>query len=169
MLRVLVDDHDLTTRLDHATQVGHRRLHVNRVLQRLGSESAIESSWPKRERGERALTAFDPFGNKMEHRRRQIEGRESRLRKAFLQNARESAFAAAGVERAAAVQIAEELDQQLNMIDPRVDGRGKILLVLGRFVEMFDDFAQIRRRRLPLPECAHQARVRKMGRPALFS
>jgi hypothetical protein len=45
------------------------------------------------------------------------------------------AFAAPNVRHALAAQIAKESQNQLDVIDPRIDPRGKMLFIRGGFLE----------------------------------
>ena len=59
-------------------------------------------------------------------------------------------------------------DDQLNVVNPRIDGRRKMLFVRGSFVEVLNNLLQ--RDGVPLrliPE--HQPRVKKIGRPVLLA
>ena len=53
----------------------------------------------------------------------------------LLEDAREAALAAAYVQHAPAAQIAQVFADQLDVIDARIDGGGKMLLVARGFVE----------------------------------
>ena len=84
------------------------------------------------------------------------------------EHARKAPLAASGIQNTLAAQIAEVFENQLNVIDPRIDGRWKILFIGRCFIEVLDDIAQWNRRRLwLLPE--HQPRVRKIGSPVLLA
>src|ERR1022692_4956640 len=64
-----------------------------------------------------------------------IEAPEFRARLLFLEHAREATLAAAHVQHAAAGEIAQMIADQLDVIDARIDGGGKMLLVARGFVE----------------------------------
>ena len=95
-----------------------------------------------------------------------------------MKDAREAALAAADVEDAPAGQIAEVIANQLDVIDARIDGGGKVLFVARGFVERgLDAGAQLGgelRARLSGKErfqfnATPYARVRKIGRPSFLS
>ena len=96
----------------------------------------------------------------------------------LVEDAREAAFAAADVEHAFAGEIAEVLADQLDVIDPRIDGGGEMLFVARGFVERrLDAGAQLggelRGRRGFAEQTSRRqsityARVRKIGRPSLL-
>ena len=98
----------------------------------------------------------------------QIEPDDRRLWITLGQHAREPALAASHIQHALAVEVAEIIQDKLDVVNPRIDGGREILFVGGRFVEVLDDLTQGNVRQLyPLPK--HQPRVRKIGSPVLLA
>src|SRR5437762_2578356 len=77
--------------------------------------------------------------HKAQHGLGEVETADSCLWMPVVQHPSEPAFAATYVNHALPGEIAEVVEDQLYMIDTRVYGGWKVLLVGGRLVEMLND------------------------------
>jgi len=67
----------------------------------------------------------------------------------ILEHAREPALPASHVQNSPAGQIAEVIENQLDVVNAGIDGGREIFLVRGGVVEVLDDFLKRRRGGLP--------------------
>ena len=74
-------------------------------------------------------------GNEPQHLLGDVESPDLRAGLLLLEDPREAAFSAAHIQYALPPQIAQVIADQLYVVDARIDGRGKVLLVARRFVE----------------------------------
>jgi len=167
----LSDDYDAAAGGDDAADLGDGALDIDGVFEGFGGVSGVESAIAERQVGEGTGARLDGGRGEPEHGLGEIQPGDLGTRMALGEHAGEPALAAAGVENALPGQVAEELQDQLDVVDARVDGGGEMLLVARGLLEgVADPPAQIRAQGLGLflpPKEVH-ARVRKMGRPVLF-
>src|SRR5262249_5589542 len=82
-----------------------------------------------------ALPRLDLFRRVAQHLGRDIQPPNFSLRVPLLQNAPKPPLPTANIEDALAMEIPEETQQELNVINPRVDAGGKMFFVGGVPVE----------------------------------
>lgn len=85
---------------------------------------------------------MDTFGDEAEHGFRKVEGDDVGGGVAFEEDTVEAAFAGTDVEDAAMVEVAEGIEQKLDVVDARVDGGGEVLLIACGFIEGTADLAE---------------------------
>src|SRR3954463_7023318 len=88
----------------------------------------------------RSRTGQDCFRDKPQHGLCQVKPYDLRARMLVLQESRKSALSAPNIDSPPAGKIAEIFKDQLNVVNPRVDGGREMLLVSGRFIEASPDF-----------------------------
>ncbi len=93
-------------------------------------------------------------GDELEHRLGEVQAPDFGGGVALGEDAGEAALAAADVEDAAARQVAEEFEDELDVVDAGIDGGGEVLLVARGFLEGSADAAAQIRRQLGLATCA---------------
>ena len=121
---------------------------------------------------------MDSLGHEAQHRFGDVEPPQFGLRFLLAKHTREAALAAAHIEHPLPAQRAEVFANQLDVVNARIDGGGKMLLVARGFIERgLDPGAQLRGElragfsgKEPLPvQCQAYARVRKIGSPTFWS
>src|ERR1051326_7775302 len=129
MLRILVDDRDPASRLDDPADLAYRGVDLHRMLERLGGVSGVKPAVLERQRGHGTGSRMDSRRYELQHLFRDVQAPDFRAGVLLLEDARKAALAAAYVEGALARQVAEVLEQQLDVIDTRIDGGRKMLFV----------------------------------------
>src|SRR5206468_3629813 len=100
----------------------------------------------KRERRHRSGARMNACRDVLQHLLGDIESPHLRFRIALFEDAGEATLPAADIERALSGEIAQMIEQQLDVIDPRVDSAREVLLISRRLVERLPDtLFQLRR------------------------
>src|ERR1035437_7036916 len=142
---VLIDNRDAPAGLYHAADFAYRLCDLHRMFQALGGVGAVEEAILEGQFGHGAGAGVNPGGDIAQHFLGDVQAPQFGARFLFLEDARETALAAAHVQHPPAGQIAQMIVDQLDVIDARIDGRRKVLLVARGFVERgLDAGAQLR-------------------------
>lgn len=157
---VLVDDDDPAAGLDNSADFANGALDVDCMLERFRGVGEVEAVVRERKRGQGCGGSLDTLGDMAQHSGGNVDAEGFHVWVDFAEDARESALTAAGVENTTMVAVAKVAENELNVIDTRIDGGRKMLFVAGRFVEGLADAS------LELRSQFHGL-VRNNGRPTL--
>jgi len=111
------------------------RTDLDGVLQALGGIGAVEIAILEGQFGHGTGARVDPRRDVAQHLLADVQAPQFGLRLLLLEDARETALAAAHVQHAPAGKIAEMLLDQLDVIDAGIDGGGEMLLVVRGLLE----------------------------------
>src|SRR5437879_1704608 len=121
MRGILVDDRDPPARLNHAADLAHRHVDLDRVLERLGGVRRVEPAVLERQRRHRSGAGAYTFRDMLQHLLGNIESPDLGLRISLFEDARESALPAAYVERPLPGEVAQMIQQQFDVAYARID------------------------------------------------
>ncbi len=179
MFGVLVDDDQTSPGFQHAAHLSDRDVDCDGVFQRFRGVDAIERIGGEGKVSHRAGAWGDALRHKVQHGFGEIEGDYGRLGVPVMEDSGEAAFAAAVVQNSAAGLDSEPIQNQLNVINARVNGGREVLFVGGSLIEGTADLAKgsvpfrLRSAEQVFEPGLHAgldyARVRKMGRPTLLA
>ena len=142
MFGIFIDDHQFAAGLEHARKFSHGRVDVDSVFETFGGVDEVEGIVSKRVLSEGAADGRKGWLCTGEHGQCQIQSDNFGVGILVDQDTGKAAFAATGVEGKLAVHVPEEAGDHLHVVDARVNRRGEVFFVTGRFLKALPDLGQ---------------------------
>ncbi len=141
MFGVLIDNCQFSPWTENPAHFAHSPFDIDRVLQRFGGVDAVKSSVRKRKFAHNAGNSIDPRGHRLQHPLGYIQTCKPGRRIPLQDDPGIAPLTAADIQNSVIVYRGEMPEQNLNVLDPRIDAGREVFFIPRRFIETLADVA----------------------------